>query len=133
MPSTIPRAFSAATSRKGLMLAQRRRTHMIELYRSGRWKRYFDEQDLLGRIRDATHDVERWTAAVALWDDPAPVGTPAERPAGLVVPAEVLPPEISPAEIAAQPARPERGVPAGVLREAARHSDRSAEAFAAAP
>lgn len=70
MPSMIPRAIPAATSRKGLMLAERRRAHLVELYKSGRWKRYFSEQEFLARMRDAVHDVELWSAATALWDEP---------------------------------------------------------------
>jgi uncharacterized repeat protein (TIGR03809 family) len=66
----IPRAIPAATSRKGLMLAERRRAHLVELYKSGRWKRYFSEQEFLARMRDAVHDVELWSAATALWDEP---------------------------------------------------------------
>ncbi|MFL9827813.1 TIGR03809 family protein [Rhodoplanes sp. SY1] len=72
MPPTIPRAVSAATSRKGLELAERRRAHLVELYKSGRWRRYFDEQDFLARTREAVREVELWAAAVALWDEPAP-------------------------------------------------------------
>lgn len=71
MPNTIPRAVSAATSRKGLMLAESRRAHLVELYKSGRWKRYFSERDFLARMRDAVHEVELWRAAAALWEDPS--------------------------------------------------------------
>lgn len=76
MPSMIPRAIPAATSRKGLMLAERRRAHLVELYKSGRWKRYFSEQEFLARMRDAVHDVELWSAATALWDEPDAVPMP---------------------------------------------------------
>ncbi|MBK5961362.1 TIGR03809 family protein [Rhodoplanes elegans] len=85
MPPTIPRAFSAATSRKGLELAERRRAHLVELYKSGRWRRYFDEQEFLARTREAVREVELWTAAVALWDEPA-AAAPAELVGAAPVP-----------------------------------------------
>jgi uncharacterized repeat protein (TIGR03809 family) len=72
MPSLIPRAIPASTSRKGLMLAERRRAHFVELYKTGRWKRYFTEQEFLARMREAVHEVELWSAATALWDEPGP-------------------------------------------------------------
>lgn len=71
MHSMIPRAISAETSRKGLMLAERRRAHLVELYKTGRWKRYFDEHEFLSRMREAVHEVELWTAAMAPWNEPA--------------------------------------------------------------
>lgn len=82
MPPTIPRAFPAAISRKGLELAERRRAHLVELYKSGRWRRYFDEQEFLARTRDAIREVEFWTAAIALWDEPgaATAAPSSERP-----------------------------------------------------
>ncbi|RAI46107.1 TIGR03809 family protein [Rhodoplanes roseus] len=119
MPSMIPRAFSAATSRKGLMLAERRRAHLVELYKSGRWKRYFDEQEFLSRIREAVHEVELWTAATALWDEPEPPAQAVASPVPefrIAVPDGVAPdgPPILPAPVgvlsevaaAAQPAGP---------------------------
>lgn len=56
------------------MLAERRRAHLVELYRSGRWRRYFTEQELVLRMRDAVHEVEVWSTAAARWDG-APEGT----------------------------------------------------------
>lgn len=50
------------------MLAERRRAHLVELYRSGRWRRYFTEQELVLRMRDAVHEVEVWSTAAARWD-----------------------------------------------------------------
>lgn len=70
MPNTIPRGIPAETSRKGLSLAQKRLAHLGELYRTGRWQRYFGEQDFLARMRQAIREVELWTAAAAVWEDP---------------------------------------------------------------
>jgi uncharacterized repeat protein (TIGR03809 family) len=74
MLSLIPCAVSASTSRKGLMLAESRRAHLIELYKTGRWKRYFSEDEFLARMREAVREVETWTALAALWDNHAPNG-----------------------------------------------------------
>jgi hypothetical protein len=43
-------------------LAERRRAHFIELYRSGRWRRYYDEQDFLACVRKVTAEIESWDA-----------------------------------------------------------------------
>ena len=42
-------------------LAERRRAHLVELFHSGRWKRYFTEQQFLHRLRDAIQASERWS------------------------------------------------------------------------
>ena len=47
-------------ARKWCDLAERRRDHFVELYRSGRWKHYYDEDQFRERLREAI-------AAVALW------------------------------------------------------------------
>jgi uncharacterized repeat protein (TIGR03809 family) len=60
-----PEAFA----RKWLALAERRRTHLTELYESGAWKRYFTEETLRAHMREAVREVERWSAMV---DDTAP-------------------------------------------------------------
>ncbi|EJW13716.1 hypothetical protein A33M_0046 [Rhodovulum sp. PH10] len=67
MIDTIPRGVPAETAAKGLALAQRRLAHLVELYKSGRWQRYFPERDFLDRMRRAMHEVEAWTKAVAVW------------------------------------------------------------------
>lgn len=41
-------------------LAERRRAYLVDLYYSGRWKRYCSEEQLLRRIRDAVDASERW-------------------------------------------------------------------------
>ena len=44
-------------------LAERRRDHFFELYRSGRWKRYYaNEEFLLQAMRDAVSVADRWAA-----------------------------------------------------------------------
>jgi uncharacterized repeat protein (TIGR03809 family) len=51
---------SIETVRKWHMLAERRRRHYVELYRSERWRRYFTEEAFLLRMRDVIQNVETW-------------------------------------------------------------------------
>ncbi len=41
-------------------LTERRRDHFAELYRTGRWKLYYNEPELLLRMRDVVAICERW-------------------------------------------------------------------------
>ena len=41
-------------------LADRRRSHFIELYESGRWKLYYSEADFVLRLREVFQAAERW-------------------------------------------------------------------------
>jgi len=52
--------ISIETVRKWHMLAERRRRHYVELYRSERWRRYFTEEAFLLRMRDVIQNVETW-------------------------------------------------------------------------
>jgi hypothetical protein len=47
--------------RKWHALAERRRRHYVELYRSERWRRYFKEETFLLLMRDAIQNAENWT------------------------------------------------------------------------
>ena len=51
---------SIETARKWHALAERRRRHYVELYRSERWRRYFTEEAFLLRMRDVIQNVETW-------------------------------------------------------------------------
>ena len=42
------------------MLAERRLEHMTQLYDTGRWRRYFGEEQFLDIVRDARACVEVW-------------------------------------------------------------------------
>ena len=46
--------------RKWHALAERRRRHYVELYRSERWRRYFTEEAFLLHMRDVIQNVETW-------------------------------------------------------------------------
>ena len=52
--------MSIETVRKLHALAERRRRHYVELYRSERWRRYFTEEAFLLRMRDVIQNVETW-------------------------------------------------------------------------
>ena len=60
MPAIQPRPRFDEISRKWLDLAERRLAHFIELYRSGRWQRYYTEENLTVRMRDAIRAVTIW-------------------------------------------------------------------------
>jgi uncharacterized repeat protein (TIGR03809 family) len=49
-----------AAARKWRALAERRRAHFVELYNSGRWKRYYSGEQFLLRLREAIRVSERW-------------------------------------------------------------------------
>ena len=58
-------------ARQWRALAERRRAHFIELYRSGRWRNYFTEQEFLNSIRDIAADLDSWNALAG--PEPEPV------------------------------------------------------------
>jgi uncharacterized repeat protein (TIGR03809 family) len=41
-------------------LAERRRAHFVELYRSGRWKHYYTEEQFLERMREVIYAADTW-------------------------------------------------------------------------
>jgi hypothetical protein len=41
-------------------LAERRRAHFLELYSSGRWKRYYTEEQFFARMREVIQAADRW-------------------------------------------------------------------------
>jgi len=60
MPGTIPRRMPAEITRKGRELAEQRRVYLVELYDSGRWKRYYTQEQLDVRMREANELVATW-------------------------------------------------------------------------
>ncbi len=54
--------MSVELSRKWYALAVQRRDHLADLYHSGRWRRYFTEQEFLALMRDTVKSVENWAA-----------------------------------------------------------------------
>jgi uncharacterized repeat protein (TIGR03809 family) len=49
-----------AVAQKWRALAERRLAHFVELYDSGRWKRYFTEAQFVHRMRQAVQQSQRW-------------------------------------------------------------------------
>jgi uncharacterized repeat protein (TIGR03809 family) len=48
-------------SHKWRALAERRRAYLVDLYRSGRWTRYYSEEQFLHCLQSAIRASERWT------------------------------------------------------------------------
>jgi uncharacterized repeat protein (TIGR03809 family) len=49
-----------AVALKWRTLAERRRDHHIELYRTGRWRHYYTDQEFLAEMRIAIALARRW-------------------------------------------------------------------------
>ena len=60
MRSGTPVQTSVESVRKWHALAERRRRHFVELYRSERWRRYYSEEAFLSQMRDVIQNVEAW-------------------------------------------------------------------------
>jgi uncharacterized repeat protein (TIGR03809 family) len=63
--ATIPPRRPDEIARQWQGLAERRRQHLLELYWSGRWRRYYSEHEMMVQMRDADRDVRWWTRASA--------------------------------------------------------------------
>ncbi len=55
--------------RKWHTLAERRRGHYVELYRSERWRRYFSEEIFLLRMRDVIQNADAWAKILERMSD----------------------------------------------------------------
>ena len=61
-------------------LAEQRRDHHLDLYKSGRWKHYYTDEEFLVEMRQAVAIAERWAKIAPRpgeREDPAPVERPA--------------------------------------------------------
>lgn len=56
-----PRSGWETTSR-WQQLAERRRLHLLEMQRSGRWQRYYSEDEMAAQMRRVTRAIEGWSA-----------------------------------------------------------------------
>jgi uncharacterized repeat protein (TIGR03809 family) len=65
MSARLPAHALDEVAQKWRALAERRFAHFVELYESGRWRRYYSEERFLYRMREATRLSERW-AQIAL-------------------------------------------------------------------
>jgi uncharacterized repeat protein (TIGR03809 family) len=52
-------------AQKWRALAERRCAYFLELQRSGRWRRYYSEEQFLVRLREAIRLSERWVEIAA--------------------------------------------------------------------
>jgi uncharacterized repeat protein (TIGR03809 family) len=71
MSARMPAHALDAVAQKWRDLAERRRAHFLELYVSGRWKRYFNEEQFLYRMREAVRVAQRWAEIAPPTDDVA--------------------------------------------------------------
>jgi uncharacterized repeat protein (TIGR03809 family) len=62
-------------------LVEQRRDYFADLYRSGRWKIYYTEQEFVRRMREVAETVDLW-AELAPRHAAEPVPPPSEVPAG---------------------------------------------------
>jgi uncharacterized repeat protein (TIGR03809 family) len=70
-----PYRLPIETTRKWLALAERRRAYFVQLYDSGRWRRYYSEEAFRSHLREVVQSVDAWTKVLERWPDAA-------RPAG---------------------------------------------------
>ena len=53
--------MSVEAVRKWHALAERRRRHYLELYRSDKWRRHYSEEAFAALMRDVIQNVESWS------------------------------------------------------------------------
>ena len=59
-------------------LAERRRAHYVDLYRSGRWKHYYSDEEFITEMRKADALARRWAVIAPLPEERDP---PIDQPA----------------------------------------------------
>jgi uncharacterized repeat protein (TIGR03809 family) len=64
MAQELPVRTSVETARRWHALAERRRRHFVDLYRSERWRRYYSEEAFLAQMRDVIESVEMWAKVI---------------------------------------------------------------------
>jgi uncharacterized repeat protein (TIGR03809 family) len=111
----VPRGYHITARWRAL--AEKRLAHIVDLYESGRWRRYHDEREFMNMVRDAKAAVETWhRLAPRPGAAPRPVATNpvASRPATPVRQDDVIAllqetvsiPPRPPLKIAAPPLQP---------------------------
>ena len=50
-------------------LVDRRRAHLVDLYLSGRWKRYYSEEEFMTCFRDTMNMADRWNEIAPMPDN----------------------------------------------------------------
>ena len=85
MTSETPFRTSIDVVRKWHALAERRRKHYVELYRSDRWRRYFTEDVFLLRMRDVIPVSRSGRKFSTRWSGRAASKTTKPRPPDVLV------------------------------------------------
>jgi uncharacterized repeat protein (TIGR03809 family) len=62
MPELLTSSVSPELLEKWRALAEQRHAHLVELYMSGRWSHYYDQQDFVARMREAIELRELWSS-----------------------------------------------------------------------
>jgi uncharacterized repeat protein (TIGR03809 family) len=60
MSAQFPSTPHDVVAQKWRALAERRRAHFVELYRSGRWQRYYTRDQFAARLRDVMDAADTW-------------------------------------------------------------------------
>jgi uncharacterized repeat protein (TIGR03809 family) len=68
-------------ARQWQSLAERRRQHLLELYRTGRWRRYYTEDSLMAQMRETVRGIEGWGTLTHPDGEPEEAPTPSKPPA----------------------------------------------------
>jgi uncharacterized repeat protein (TIGR03809 family) len=63
---------SIESVRRWHALAERRRNHVVELYRSERWRRYYTEDSFRLLMRDVIQNAETWSKVLEDMNGAAP-------------------------------------------------------------
>ena len=61
MSETVTRRRPEEVVRQWQALAERRREYLLDLYYSGRWRRYYREDQMLAQMRESIRHIEQWT------------------------------------------------------------------------
>lgn len=73
----LPQTMVSATVKmeraalKWRALAEKRRAHLIEMYKTGRWRHYYDEQNFLAEMRKSIAIAQRWAKIAPLPEERA--------------------------------------------------------------
>jgi uncharacterized repeat protein (TIGR03809 family) len=59
----------APAAQKWRSLAERRRAHFLDLYRTGRWKHYYTNEEFLAGLREAITLANRWAKLAPTSDE----------------------------------------------------------------
>ena len=66
---------------KWRVLAEQRRAHHLDLYKSGRWKHYYTDEEFLAEMRKAVAMAERWSQIAPLPEEHDPPAEPEQAAA----------------------------------------------------